>query len=34
VLTEEGMKLLENFLLGPSGDREDASPQAPAVRTG
>jgi anthranilate synthase/aminodeoxychorismate synthase-like glutamine amidotransferase len=34
VLTEEGMKLLENFLLGPSGDREDASPKAPAARTG
>jgi anthranilate synthase/aminodeoxychorismate synthase-like glutamine amidotransferase len=34
VLTEEGMKLLENFLLGPSGDREDASPRAPAARTG
>jgi anthranilate synthase/aminodeoxychorismate synthase-like glutamine amidotransferase len=34
VLTEEGMKLLENFLRGPSGDREDASPEAPAVRTG
>ncbi|HWW91638.1 MAG TPA: aminodeoxychorismate/anthranilate synthase component II [Solirubrobacteraceae bacterium] len=33
VLTEEGMKLLENFLLGPSGDREDASPRAPAART-
>jgi anthranilate synthase/aminodeoxychorismate synthase-like glutamine amidotransferase len=34
VLTEEGMKLLENFLLGPSRDREDASPKAPAARTG
>jgi len=33
VLTEEGMKLLENFLLGPSRDREDASAKAPAVRT-
>jgi anthranilate synthase/aminodeoxychorismate synthase-like glutamine amidotransferase len=34
VLTEEGMKLLQNFLRGPSGDREDASPKAPAVRMG
>jgi anthranilate synthase/aminodeoxychorismate synthase-like glutamine amidotransferase len=34
VLTEEGMKLLENFLRGPSGDREDASSKAPAVRMG
>jgi anthranilate synthase/aminodeoxychorismate synthase-like glutamine amidotransferase len=34
VLTEEGMKLLENFLRGSSGDREDASPTAPAVRSG
>jgi anthranilate synthase/aminodeoxychorismate synthase-like glutamine amidotransferase len=34
VLTEEGMKLLENFLRGSSGDREDASPTAPAARSG
>jgi anthranilate synthase/aminodeoxychorismate synthase-like glutamine amidotransferase len=34
VLTEEGMKLLENFLRGPSGGRKDASPKAPAVRMG
>jgi anthranilate synthase/aminodeoxychorismate synthase-like glutamine amidotransferase len=34
VLTEEGMQLLENFLRGPAGDREHASPQAPAMRAG
>jgi anthranilate synthase/aminodeoxychorismate synthase-like glutamine amidotransferase len=34
VLTEQGMKLLENFLRGPCDDREDASPTASAVRTG
>jgi anthranilate synthase/aminodeoxychorismate synthase-like glutamine amidotransferase len=33
VLTEEGMKLLENFLRGPAGDREHASPQTPAMRS-
>jgi anthranilate synthase/aminodeoxychorismate synthase-like glutamine amidotransferase len=34
VLTEEGMKLLENFLRGPAGDGVAASPQSPAVRAG
>jgi anthranilate synthase/aminodeoxychorismate synthase-like glutamine amidotransferase len=34
VLTEEGMKLLENFLRGQAGAGEDPSPKAPAVRAG
>jgi anthranilate synthase/aminodeoxychorismate synthase-like glutamine amidotransferase len=31
VLTEEGMKLLENFLRGPAADHESASPKASGV---
>lgn len=34
LLTEEGMKLLQNFLRGTDGDAEDASPPASAVGAG